>query len=107
MCPARDPPPPPGTVRIQLGARANEGGGARGRLRAHVCAASGRVGAAGGAAINERAGRGGRLRRRRRRQAAPAERGAARGASRAAAAGTTPCGVARAAGDGSPVAGGA
>ncbi|XP_007467963.1 PREDICTED: NK1 transcription factor-related protein 1-like [Lipotes vexillifer] len=40
VCPARDPPPPPGTVRSQLGARANEGGGARGRLRAHVCAAT-------------------------------------------------------------------
>ncbi|XP_040093279.1 NK1 transcription factor-related protein 1 [Oryx dammah] len=57
VCPARGPPPPPGTVRSQLGARANEGGGARGRRRAHVCAASGRVGAAGGAAIKEPARR--------------------------------------------------
>lgn len=38
VCPARGPPPPPGAVRSQLGARANEGGGApRPPAGARVC----------------------------------------------------------------------
>lgn len=38
VCPAPDPPTPPGTVRSQLGVRANEGGGTpRPPAGARVC----------------------------------------------------------------------